>query len=254
MSRMSSSSPSTGHESGERPHIEPLDLLLVEDEANIRDLVRLHLEAEGHTCLAIGNGQDALVVLRDRTFDALIVDVMLPGVSGFALCKSVREHALDREVPILLLTARTEESDKLTGFESGADDYLTKPFSLRELSARLGALTRRTKARAASAGLTIALPRSGLVLDALKRTLTVRGQDVPVTGHEFQLLHLLVNHRGIVFSRDRLLAEVWHDAVYVTERSVDTLVHRLRAKIEYDPAKPTLIQTVWGEGYKFVDA
>src|SRR5689334_2527428 len=131
MSRMSSSA----RDMTERPPaLAPLDLLLVEDEANIRDLVRLHLEAEGHTCLAIGNGQEALIVLRDRTFDALILDVMLPGVSGFALCKSVREHALDPDVPILLLTARTEESDKLTGFESGADDYLTKPFSLRELS------------------------------------------------------------------------------------------------------------------------
>jgi DNA-binding response OmpR family regulator len=237
----------------ERPRA-ALELLLVEDEANIRDLVRLHLEAEGNTCTAIGNGHEALTVLHERRFDALILDVMLPGLGGLALCREIREHALDPTVPILLLTARSEESDKLAGFESGADDYLTKPFSMRELSARLTALTRRTRGQIARPSLTVTLPRSGLTLDALKRTMTVRGHDVPVTAHEFKLLYLIVSQPGVVFTRERLLAEVWEDAVYVTDRSVDTLVHRLRGKIEYDPARPSLIQTVWGEGYKFVDA
>jgi DNA-binding response OmpR family regulator len=233
---------------------EPRHLLIVEDEANIRELVCLHLESEGYRCLAAASGRDALELLRTRPFDVVVLDVMLPGVNGLSLCRSVRTGHVNREVPILMLTARSDERDKLAGFESGADDYLTKPFSMLELSARVGALTRRTRGMpvdpVAHAG-PLALP--GLELDPAKRSLRVRGRDVPVTPHEFRLLYQLASNRGVVFTRERLLAELWHGEVFVTGRSVDTLVHRLRCKIERDPAQPGMIVTVWGEGYKFAD-
>ena len=236
-------------------HPERLSLLVVEDEANIRDLVCSHLESEGHTCLAASNGAEALDLLKSQPFDVVVLDLMLPGLNGLAVCRSVRAGQANREVPILMLTARADESDKLAGFESGADDYLTKPFSIRELSARVGALTRRTRTvpvdpLAASA----VLESPGVRLDPARRSVRIRGQEIPVTPHEFRLLYQLAAHRGIVFTRERLLAEVWQGEVFVTGRSVDTLVHRLRCKIEIDPTSPTLIQTVWGEGYKLADA
>jgi DNA-binding response OmpR family regulator len=189
-----------------------------------------------------------------QPFDVVVLDVMLPGINGLALCRTVRAGHVNREVPILMLTARSDEADKLAGFESGADDYLTKPFSVRELSARVTALTRRTRAVAVDplshAGV-LELP--ALRLDPAKRSVRVRGQDVPVTPHEFRLIYLLASNRGVVFTRERLLLEVWHGEVFVTGRSVDTLVHRLRCKIETDPGQPIFIQTVWGEGYRFAD-
>jgi len=238
-----------------RTEAEPRHVLIVEDEANIRDLVCLHLESEGYRCQSTASGRDALDLLRTRPFDVVVLDVMLPGVSGLSLCRSVRSGHVNREVPILMLTARSEESDKLAGFDSGADDYLTKPFSMLELSARVGALTRRTRripVDPVAQAEPLTLP--GLELEPEKRSLRVRGRDVPVTPHEFRLLYQLASNRGVVFTRERLLAELWHGEVFVTGRSVDTLVHRLRCKIEQDPAQPGMIVTVWGEGYKFADA
>jgi two-component system OmpR family response regulator len=227
-------------------------LLIVEDEANIRDLVCLHLESEGYDCLAAADGAEAYQLLQTRPFDAVVLDVMLPGMSGLTLCRNVRSGHANREVPILFLTARANESDKLAGFRNGGDDYLTKPFSMLELSARIGALTRRSRGTpvdplAEASVLEIA----GLSLDPAKRTLHVRGANVPMTPHEFRLIYELASNSGVVFTRARLLAEVWQGEAYVTERSIDTLVHRLRCKIERDPAEPRLILTVWGEGYKF---
>ena len=239
---------------GQELHSAPRHLLIVEDETNIRDLVCLHLSSEGYECSGVGNGRDALDLLRTRPFDLVVLDVMLPGSNGLAVCKAIRAGHTNREVPILVLTARSEEADKLAGFGSGADDYLTKPFSMRELTARVGALTRRTR------GLPIdplsempPLAAGGLRLDPARRRLKVRGANVPITPHEFRLLYQLAAQPGIVFTRERLLAEVWQGEAFVTERSVDTLVRRLRCKIEPDPAEPTHLLTVWGEGYKFAD-
>jgi len=236
-------------------HHDRLSLLVVEDEANIRELVCSHLESEGHTCLGASNGVEALDLLRSQPFDVVVLDLMLPGLNGLAVCRSVRSGQTNREVPILMLTARADESDKLAGFESGADDYLTKPFSIRELSARVGALTRRTRPVPVDPLATAAVLESpGIRLDPARRSVRIRGQEIPVTPHEFRLLYQLAANRGIVFTRERLLAEVWQGEVFVTGRSVDTLVHRLRCKIEIDPTSPALIQTVWGEGYRLADA
>lgn len=231
-----------------------LKILIVEDETNIRDLVCLHLESDGFHCIGASNGHEAIECLRTQGFDVIVLDLMLPGVSGLQLCRRIRSGEAHRHVPVLMLTARGEESDKLAGFESGADDYLTKPFSMRELSARVSALGRRNRVlRAQSAAPLKALELHGLRLDPARRSLRVRAQEVAVTAHEFRLIYQLAANQGIVYTRDRLLAEVWDGEIFVTGRSVDTLVHRLRCKIEDDPAHPRLILTVWGEGYKFAE-
>jgi two-component system, OmpR family, response regulator len=239
----------------DRPQPEARRLLIVEDEANIRDLVSLHLESEGYSCQTTPNGREALDRLQGQPFDVVVLDVMLPGMSGLDLCRTIRAGQANRDVPILMLTARGDEADKLAGFNSGADDYLTKPFSMLELSARVGALTRRSRAmgsRAAAEAREV-IDFDGLHLDPARRSVRVRGRDVPVTPHEFRLFYQLAAHRGVVFSRERLLADVWQGEVFVTTRSVDTLVHRLRCKVEADPGQPAVILTVWGEGYKLAE-
>jgi two-component system OmpR family response regulator/two-component system alkaline phosphatase synthesis response regulator PhoP len=194
-------------------------------------------------------------MLTDRSFDLVVLDIMLPGVDGVTICRAVRRQGVNRDVPILVLTARREESDKVLGLDSGADDYLTKPFGMRELVARVGALTRRVRAPLADEmdGVEPSLSIHGLEIDPARRALTVRGERVAVTRQEFHLLHLLASNPGIVFTRDRLLSKVWQGQAFVTGRSVDTLVKRLRRKVEVDPASPRLIITVWGDGYKFLD-
>jgi len=236
-------------------------VLVVEDEPNIRELVCLHLGHEGYLCEGVGDGQSALKRSESERFDLLVLDVMLPGLDGLSLCRAVRNGAMNQDVPILMLTARREESDKVVGLESGADDYLTKPFGVRELVARARALMRRPR-RSADAGAdgarlaanTDAVVRlHGLEIDVARRRVRVEGRDVELTDQEFRLLHLLASHAGIVFSREALLGKIWRGDTFVTVRSVDTLVKRLRRRVESDPANPRYLLTVWGVGYKFAD-
>jgi DNA-binding response OmpR family regulator len=234
---------------------EPPHLLIVEDETHIRELVCGHLDSEGYRCATAANGPRALELLQSRPFALVVLDVMLPGVSGLEICRRLRSSDANRDVPILMLSARGEEADKLAGFQGGADDYLTKPFSMLELSARVAALLRRARGTAPwSAEKPDAIEVGGIRLDPAARTLQLRGRDVPVTKHEFRLLYRMASEPGVVFSREQLLAEVWQGEVFVTGRSVDTLVYRLRCKLERDPAQPTVILTVWGEGYKLAVA
>jgi DNA-binding response OmpR family regulator len=183
---------------------------------------------------------------------------MLPGLDGLSLCRAVRNGRLNADVPILMLTARREESDKVVGLESGADDYLTKPFGVRELVARARALLRRPRQGPAEAAPSVAgsdglVKVHGLEIDLPRRRVRVDGRDVELTDQEFRLLHLLATHVGIVFSREALLSKIWRGDTFVTVRSVDTLVKRLRRRIETDPANPRFLLTVWGVGYKFAD-
>jgi two-component system, OmpR family, response regulator len=183
---------------------------------------------------------------------------MLPGVDGISICRAVRREGPNQDVPILMLTARREESDKVLGLESGADDYLAKPFGIRELVARARALLRRPRrsqlqAEAAAVSSEKPIDVHGLHIDPARRRVRVDGDDVDLTAQEFRLLHVLTTHPGIVFSREALLTRVWPDHTYVTERSVDSLVKRLRRRIEKDPADPRIIMTVWGSGYKCAD-
>ena len=179
---------------------------------------------------------------------------MLPGVDGVTITRAIRRHGPNRDAPILMLTARREEADKVMGLDSGADDYLTKPFGVRELMARAAALMRRARAPMASDDEMRPISIHGVDLEPARRGVRVRGEAIDVTRQEFNLLYVLASSPGIVFTRDRLLSRVWQEQSFVTGRSVDTLVKRLRKKIEIDPADPQLILTVWGDGYKFADA
>src|SRR5882672_219741 len=203
-------------------------VLVVEDEPPIRELLRLHLSLAGFDVTEAGDGTRALALARSQHFDLIVLDVMLPGIDGITVCRAVRVEGANVQTPILMVTARDTESDTVIGLESGADDYLAKPFGMRELMARVHAL--------------------------LRRVARVRGEPLDLTKQEFDLLHLLATRPGIVFSRESLLAKVWGGDTYVTERTVDTVVSRLRRKIERDAQDPELILTAWGVGYKFADA
>jgi DNA-binding response OmpR family regulator len=228
--------------------------LVVEDEPHIRELVALHLGLEGLSVTEAGAGDAALALTETEPFDLVVLDLMLPKVDGVAVCRAIRHQRINADVPILMLTARREESDKVLGLDSGADDYLTKPFGVRELVARARALLRRPRA---SRGLETPagqiVTAGPLVLDPARRRAVVRGEAIDLTPHEFDVLYLLAAHPGIVFTRDMLLERIWTNDTHVTERSVDTLVKRLRQKIETDTREPQLILTVWGTGYKFAD-
>lgn len=232
-------------------------VLVVEDEAHIRDLIVLHLGLEGLETEAVGDGREALGRAGSESFDLVILDLMLPGLDGIAICRAIRRDGPNQDVPILMLTARREESDKVLGLESGADDYLAKPFGIRELVARARALLRRPRRSQLQAEASVGGERPveihGLHIDPARRRIRARGADVDLTAQEFRLLHVLGTHPGIVFSREALLARVWPDQTFVTERSVDSLVKRLRRRIEKDPANPEIILTVWGSGYKCAD-
>jgi DNA-binding response OmpR family regulator len=229
-------------------------VLVVEDEPNIRELVCLHLGLEGYSCDAVGDGQAALRRTEGDRFDLLVVDVMIPGLDGLAVCRAVRNGRINHDVPILMLTARRDESDKVVGLESGADDYLTKPFGVRELVARARALLRRPRqAMGDEDGTPGPVRVHDVEIDPARRRVRIDSRDIELTDQEFRLLHLLASHAGIVFSREALLAKVWRGDTFVTVRSVDTLVKRLRRRIERDPANPRYLLTVWGVGYKFAD-
>jgi DNA-binding response OmpR family regulator len=235
----------------------PRTALVVEDEANIRELVALHLGLDGWTVTEAADGQEALRLARGSAFDLVILDVMLPGLDGMTVLRALRREAATRDLPVLLLTARRDESDKVLGLESGADDYLTKPFGVRELVARARALTRRPRGTmplpAVPNGDTRPVRLGPLLVDPARRNVSVDGRPVELTGREFDLLHLLASHPGIVFSRDALVTRVWRGDTFVTARNIDTLVKRLRQKVEANPSEPVLILTVWGAGYKAAD-
>ena len=230
-------------------------VLVVEDETNIRELVCLHLGLEQLSCAQAADGDTGLTLARERRFDLVILDLMLPGLDGVTLCRAIRRESPNADTPILMLTARREESDKVVGLDSGADDYLTKPFGIRELMARARALLRRGPRSGVAAGSETPKPMAykHIEIDPARRLVRVRTRDVELTAQEFQLLYVLLSNPGIVFSREALLKRVWKDHTFVTVRSVDTLIKRLRRKIEDKPSHPAVILTVWGAGYKAAD-
>jgi DNA-binding response OmpR family regulator len=231
-------------------------VLVVEDETNIRDLVALHLGLEGLHVVTVGDGHEALRLARTEPFDLIVLDLMLPGLDGVTLCRAIRREELNGDVPVLMLTARREESDKVLGLDSGADDYLTKPFGIRELVARARALLRRPRrSQLSSSGAAPgqAVSVGMLTVDPARRHARLDGREIDLTAHEFDLLYLLASNPGIVFSREALVQRIWGDDTYVTSRSVDTLIKRIRRKLEPDVDEPRFILTVWGTGYKFAD-
>jgi two-component system OmpR family response regulator len=228
--------------------------LVVEDDLAIQELLRSRLETVGFEVQACVEGTGALRLLQKELFDLVVLDVMLPGLDGVSICQAVRLSGPNVSSPILMVTARHGESDKVLGLESGADDYLAKPFGVRELLARVIAITRRHERAVRSADVDASTPATGPVqIDPEKRIVNVRGRSVELTRQEFDLLYRLITRRGVVFNRASLIHTVWQDDGYVTERTVDAVISRIRKKIENDPREPELILTAWGVGYKFAD-
>jgi len=230
-----------------------LRVLVVEDDPAIRELLSLHLKLEGYGVMPSGDGAEALRLARAERFDLIVLDVMLPGLDGISVLGALRRESVNQETPILMLTARREESDKVLGLETGADDYLTKPFGIREFVARVHALRRRTQ-RAETPAHAAPITVGPLTVDPSRRQTRLDGREIDLTANEFDLLYLLASNRGIVFSREAVMQRVWGNATHITERSVDTLVKRVRRKILDDATEPRFILTVWGTGYKFADA
>ncbi|TMK57228.1 MAG: response regulator transcription factor [Actinobacteria bacterium] len=212
-------------------------MLLVEDDASIREIATLGLERAGFRVTATGDGRDALVRFRQETFDLVVLDVMLPSLDGFEVCREIRRES---RTPIVMLTARSDLHDIVVGLELGADDYVTKPFELPELVARIKAVLRRSAPEAGEHAISV---------DDLFRVRR-RGEDVPLTATEFRLLLELARRPKQVFTRELLLELVWNYEYLGDSRLVDVAVQRLRAKIEDDPKQPKLIQTVRGVGYR----
>jgi DNA-binding response OmpR family regulator len=230
-------------------------VLAVEDDGAIRELMRIHLSLAGLHVEEAADGREALERARAEPFDLIVLDIMLPTLDGITVCRAIRSEGANRETPILMVTARDTESDTVVGLESGADDYLAKPFGVREFVARVGAVLRRNRPAADARDVDQAriVSARGLTLDPGKRRVSIGGREVDLTKQEFDILYLLASRPGIVFSRAALLARVWHGDTFVTERTVDTVVSRVRRKVEHDPQDPELILTAWGVGYKFAD-
>ena len=230
-------------------------ILVVDDERTIREVVRRYLELEGYAVTEAETGPQALSIVQDSRPDLIVLDIMLPGVDGFSITRRLRANAdysplsIDGEIPIILLTARTNEVDRVAGLELGADDYVTKPFSPRELVARVKAVLRRTTASEVESESPVEF--GGLSLDPRSRSVTVDSRDVSLTAKEFDLLFFLLRHPRQVFTRQQLLDRVWGYEFYGDESTVTVHVRRLREKLEENPSKPVYIQTVWGVGYKF---
>jgi len=224
-------------------------VLVVEDDQDIARLVSLHLGDAGFEVRLAGDGTTGLADARARRPDLVVLDLMLPGTSGLDVCRALR--AQPPHVPILMLTARSTEVDRVVGLEMGADDYLTKPFSVRELVARARALLRRVEALGAGSAPAPRVEVGGFVIDFERREVTVDGRAVTLTAREFDLLAHFARHPGRVFTRSHLLDHVWGYGHEGYDHTVNSHINRLRAKIERDPAHPRHIVTVWGVGYKF---
>jgi len=221
-------------------------VLVVEDDVKIAAFVAKNLEAAGFACVPVHHGGEAVAEF-ERSQPALVVlDLMLPGMDGLEVTRRLRERS---SVPILLLTARSGEADKVLGFEVGADDYLTKPFSTRELVARVRALLRRSGGNLP--GETIV--RGSLRIDVERRAVEAGGSPVRLTSLEFDALAFLAARPGRVYTRESLMEHVWGDERFLDTRSIDSLISRLRRKLERDPSHPAYVQTVWGAGYRFAE-
>jgi len=225
--------------------------MLVDDEESIQKLLTYPLQREGYRVVQARDGEEALKRFAEQPVDLVVLDVMLPRVDGLEVCRRLRTGSA---VPIIMLTARDDEVDKVLGLELGADDYITKPFSIREFRSRIRAVLRRAtlvaERREQSDG---AIMADGLAIDPAKRTVTVAGEPVQLTYVEFEVLHTLALHPGRVYTRQALLEAVWGDSAYREPRTIDVHIRHLREKIEPDPREPVYIFTVRGVGYRFRD-
>jgi len=224
-------------------------ILIIEDDADIALSIKYSMERDGSYVVAVaGDGESGIAEARRTVPDLVLLDLNLPGMDGVEVCRVLRREASTADIPIVMLTARVQEQDKIGGLDVGADDYITKPFSVKELVARVRAVLRRASPRTDGPR---TLVRGPLALDEARRRITVDGEEVRLTRKEFDLLVFLIAHRGEVITRERLLDEVWGYERFPTTRTVDMHVLRLRRKFEADPDRPVWILTLHGHGYKF---
>jgi DNA-binding response OmpR family regulator len=223
----------------------------VDDELSVQKLLAYPLRKEGYDVIPALDGREALERLRDDNFDLVVLDVMLPRMDGFDVCRAIRSRST---VPIIMLTAKTEETDKVLGLELGADDYITKPFSVREFRSRVKAVLRRAALAQPEAHFEEPIDAGDLSIDFEKRSVVVRGESVRLTYVEFEIIAALARAPGRVFSRTMLLERVWGDASYRDPRTIDVHIRHLREKLEEEAKTPELILTVRGVGYRFRDS
>ena len=224
-------------------------VLVCEDEDAIRDFVVLNLKRAGYDVVDVNCGEDALREFEAGDFAVAILDIMMPGINGIEVCRTIREK--DSRIGIIMLTAKSQETDKIEGLTSGADDYITKPFSPSELVARVDAVYRRIGGSQPEQGRSII--RSGpFLLDCSSRTVQKNGEDIELTQMEFNLLEYFIQNSGIALDRGTILRKIWSSEFFSDDKVVDVNVRRLRMKVEDDPSSPSYIQTVWGYGYKWV--
>jgi two-component system phosphate regulon response regulator PhoB len=222
-------------------------ILIVEDDVDISRLMKHHLEGAGFEVRSYPSAFGVLAEAEKQAPELFLLDIMIPGGDGLELCRRIRQNPALGTIPVIFVTAKTSETDRVLGLELGADDYVTKPFSPRELVARVKAVLRRFERPLAPQ----LLKAGDIEIDTGAMTLTVRGKKVGTTATEFRLLDYLARHSGRVFTRDQLLDAVWRDTQFVTPRSVDVYVRRIREKIERDPESPRMLKTVRGAGYRF---
>ena len=230
----------------------PKKILIIDDEKDIVDLISYNLEKEGFATIKAFDGEDALKLVKAKRPDLIILDLMLPGMRGLEVCKFIRKNPETETLPIIMLTAKVDQVDKILGLEMGADDYITKPFNVRELIARIHAVMRRAEVRHDSEKKEQFVYK-GLRFDYTSYEVTVDGKKIDLGPTELKLLRFLTQHPGRVYTRDQLLDYVWGDETFVEPRTVDVHVSRLRTAVEEDKEKPQYILTVRGIGYKFVD-
>lgn len=223
-------------------------ILIVEDEPSIAEVVSLYLQRAGFQTRHAPDGKTAMTLVEQQTPELAIVDIMLPEIDGLSLTRWLRDRS---NVPIILLTARREEVDRIAGLEMGADDYVVKPFSPQELVSRVRAVLRRTGREQGDSSSDQALNFENLIVDPRSRTVTLTGKEIMLTAKEFDMLYLLASHPRQVYTRDQLLERIWGGSDYIDPGTVTVHVRRLREKIEADPSSPGRILTVWGVGYKF---
>jgi len=225
-------------------------VLVVDDEPNIREVVSLYLRRDGHAVVSAGDGDEALRLYQQTQPDLVVLDLMLPGLSGLEVCRRLQAS---QRVPLIMLTAKGEEEDRIVGLGVGADDYVVKPFSPRELAARVEAVLRRVNETQTVSEAEKVLVFDELEIDPNTREVTVRGEPVALTAREFDLLYHLASQPKRVFTRDQLMEAVWGYTFAAETSTVTVHMRRLREKIESDPTQPRYLHTVWGVGYRFAD-
>jgi two-component system alkaline phosphatase synthesis response regulator PhoP len=229
-------------------------VLIIEDELNIIELVAYNLEKEGWLVSKAQTGEEGLEKIEEEHPDIILLDLMLPGIDGMEICRRTRQNKLTKDIPIIILTAKAEEADRVLGLESGADDYVTKPFSPRELVARIRAVLRRADKNFSETEDKETIILGPIKMDLRQHKVLVDNNEIDLTPKEFDLLHLLMSHPGRAFSREYLLENLWGYEFFGDTRTVDVHVRRLRQKIEENPAQPYWLETVRGVGYRIREA